>query len=109
MPTLEKQFDGAMFRIYQRAKAEAKYNAPRFLQLLYERGGLATAKYLINSDQPSDGYTALHQRGRLDLTVEAMVVEDEKWHDLFFEEELAKARKRLADYGYSPKTGPAGG
>jgi hypothetical protein len=33
------------------------------------RGGLATAKYLINSPTPSVGYTHLYERARLDLTV----------------------------------------
>jgi hypothetical protein len=74
------QFDGAMFEIYNRAKSEAGYNATIFLRMLGDRGGLATAKYLINSPKPSDGYTQLYERGRLDLTVEAMVVESPTWH-----------------------------
>jgi hypothetical protein len=98
-----KQFDGAMFDIYQRAKSEAGYNATIFLGMLSDRGGLATAKFLINSPKESDGYTALHLRGRLDLTVEAMVVENARWHPLFTNEELTKARARLKKYGYTPK------
>jgi hypothetical protein len=58
-----------------------------FLQMLNERGGLDTAKYLINSPKVSDGYTALYLRSRLDLTVEAMVVENPKWQELFTSEE----------------------
>src|SRR5207247_11299621 len=53
---------------------EAGYNATIFLRMVSDRGGLATAKYLINSPTPSVGYTHLYERGRLDLTVEAMVV-----------------------------------
>jgi|ERR1700722_7719802 hypothetical protein len=96
-------FDEAMFEIYRRAKAEAEYNAAIFLRMVSERGGLATARYLINSPKPSDGYTHLYERGRLDLTVEAMVVENGRWHELFTSEELAKARTRLAQYGYKPR------
>jgi hypothetical protein len=98
-----KQFDGAMFEIYSRAKSEAGYNATIFLRMLGDRGGLATAKYLINSPKPSDGYTQLYDRGRLDSTVEAIVTENSKWHTLFMNEELEKARLRLAQYGYEPK------
>jgi hypothetical protein len=87
MQQLSKQFDGAMFDIYRRAKSEAGYNATIFLQMLNERGGLDTAKYLINSPKVSDGYTALYLRSRLDLTVEAMVVENPKWQELFTSEE----------------------
>ncbi len=94
-----------MCNLYRRAKSEAKYNAKFFLQMVSSRGGLDTAKYLLNSPKVSDGYTALYERGRLDLTVEAMVIENPKWHELFTSEELAKARLRLKKYGYEPKVG----
>lgn len=100
MPDIVKQFDMAMFQIYQRAKSEARYNATKFFQMLNDRGGLATAKTLINAAKPSDGYTHLYERGRLDLTVEAMVIGDKKWEELFTPEELATARKRLIEYNY---------
>jgi len=100
---LEQHFEGAMFDIYRRAKAEAGYSASIFLQMLTKRGGLDTAKYLINQPYPSDGYTHLHERGRLDLTVEALVVEEKKWHPLFASEEIERARLRLMKYGYKPK------
>jgi hypothetical protein len=103
MANLEAQFDQAMFTIYERAKSEAGYNATIFLRMLTDRGGRSTAKYLINAAKPSDGYTALYERNRLDLTVEAMVVENKRWHDLFTGEELDRARKRLKDYRYAPK------
>src|SRR6266446_6344882 len=102
MQDLTKQFDAAMFGIYRRAKLEAGYNATIFLRMLSDKGGLVTAKYLINSPRPSDGYTHLYDRGRLDLTVEAMVVENTKWHELFSNEEISKARLRLKQYGYTP-------
>jgi len=100
MPDLGAQFDEAMFEIYRRAKSEAKYTANIFLQMLTDGGGQKTAKTLINAVKPSDGYTALWERKRLDLTVEAVVVDNERWHSLFTENELARARKRLADYHY---------
>src|SRR5260370_42482825 len=105
MQQLEKQFDSAMFGIYRCAKSEAGYNATIFLRMISDRGGLTTAKYLINSPKPSDGYTHLYERGRLDLTVEAMVVEDSRWHSLFTADELASAKKRLEEYRYVPKVG----
>lgn len=106
MPNLTDEFHAAMFSIYRRAKDEADYPANIFLGMLNDRGGIATAKHLINSSKPSDGYTALYERGRLDLTVEAEVVENPKWHSLFTADELARARKRLADYRYEPKIRP---
>lgn len=93
-------FENAMHQIYVRAKKEAGYNATIFLGMLHERGGLGTAKFLINSTDVSDGYTQLYERRRLELTVEAQVIDNPKWHKLFTPEELAKARKRLTDYEY---------
>ena len=57
MPDIRKDFDQAMFTIYRRAKSEANYNATIFLSMLSSKGGLATAKYLINA---SSRLTAIH-------------------------------------------------
>jgi len=97
------KFDEAMFEIYRRAKSEAKYNATIFLQMITENGGVATAKTLINAPKPSDEYTALYLKGRLDLTVEAMVVENKRWHELFTTDELWKAKDRLVAYRHEIK------
>lgn len=105
---LLSRFDNAMHNIYKRAKDEAGYTASIFLDMIYKNGGLVTAKQLINATKPSDGYTALYERGRLDLTVEAVVLEDELWHSLFTSEELKRARKRLKDYGYVPSNAAKG-
>lgn len=103
MERLKEQFNLAMFEIYRRAKDEANYPANIFLRMLSDRGGIETARYLINQSKPSEGYTHLYERDRLDLTVEAVVVEDGRWHPLFTPAEIEKARRRLIDYGYVPR------
>ena len=103
MDDLSRQFDQAMLSIYQRAKSEAGYVASIFFHMLNERGGVSTAQYLINASQPSEGYTKLFELGRLDLTVEAEVVENIRWHSLFSTDELRRARKRLSEYRYIPR------
>ena len=105
MDDLKKQFDQAMLTIYQRAKSEVGYVASVFFRMLNEKGGLQTAKYLINAAQPSEGYTKLFELGRVDLAVEAEVVENVRWHSLFSDDELRAARKRLSDYRYTPREG----
>lgn len=104
MADLSKQFDTAMLEIYQRANTEANYTASIFHRMLMEHGGVATAKQLINATQASVGYTHLFERGFLNLTVEALVVENPNWHSLFTEAEIEKARDRLRKYGYQPQT-----
>jgi hypothetical protein len=97
--TLQKQFTLAMFDVYRRAKKEADYPATRFHQMVSEMGGYDTAMQLIHDPHPSEGYTALWERGRLDLTVEAVIL-DSKWNALFSGEDRAAARKRLESYHY---------
>jgi hypothetical protein len=97
---LISQFDEEMLRIYQRALSEASYKATRFLAMLHEHGGLETARLLIHSPTVSEGYTALWERNHLNLTVEAVIHDEPKWHPLFTQEELNICVKRLTDYGY---------
>lgn len=95
------EFDEAMHDIYRRALKEAGYKASIFLDMLFKYRGLETSRRLINSQKVSDGYTALWERGRLDLSVEAVVLENPKWHSLFSEDEIAICRKRLKAYDYT--------
>jgi len=98
--SLESQFDEAMHNIYVTAVREAKYTPHEFHRMLMERGGVATAKVLINRSKPSDGYTNLYLRGFLQLTVEAVIFDDPRWHPLFTSGELDICRKRLIEYEY---------
>jgi hypothetical protein len=95
----EREFAQAMRDIYLRAKSEAGYNATYFLQMLSTDGPIRTARRLITSAQPSEGFTALWERRRLDLTVEAHVIQ-ERFEPLFTEAEREAARQRLVQYGY---------
>lgn len=98
--SLQEEFDQAMMDVYNNALEHCNYKATYFFQMLHERGGLATAQYLINTDTPSMGFTKLWECGRLDLTVEAVALEPH-YASLFTEEELELARRRLQDYGYN--------
>ena len=93
---LVRDFDHAMMQIYVQAKQQAGYTATRFYQMLDEHGGIETAHRLL--PQMSDGFRELWDRRRLDLTVEALVLQS-KWEDLFSEEERRMARDRLRECG----------
>jgi hypothetical protein len=95
---VEKRLHQAMIRLYQDAKRETGYNATRFLQMVSGQGGAATARQLLAGAQPSDGFTALWERGRLDLTVEHLVLQPE-FETLFSDGERQLAAERLAGYG----------
>jgi hypothetical protein len=93
-----QQFDRAMRGVYARAKREAGFNATSFLRRLADQGGLVTAQTVLRDTGTSEGFTALWKKGRLDLTVEALVLEDE-FAALFTEDELDTARHRLTEFG----------
>jgi len=97
---LEARFDNAMMDVYQRALTECDYKATRFFHMLSEHRGLETARILLRASKVSEGYVALWERKRLDLTVEAIILGAE-WHALFSDQEREIARKRLADYGFA--------
>ncbi|MBK8246846.1 MAG: hypothetical protein IPK85_05540 [Gemmatimonadetes bacterium] len=88
-----------MIAIYKTAKSEAGYNASRFLSMVTEHGGVQTARVLLRASAVSEGYTALWERQRLDLTVEAVILEDQ-WHPLFTQTERDTAIRRLTEYEF---------
>lgn len=98
---LENKFNREMHFIYEKAKSECDYNATRFLIMVNQHGGVQTAKKLLYSREVPDGLTKLCLLGRLDLSVEALIVRS-GWGDLFSEKEIEIAKKRLEDFGYKP-------
>lgn len=69
------------------------------VKLLSEHGGLATARQLLWSDTPSDGFTTLWQHKRFDLTLEAHILRQD-FASLFTDEDRQRARDRLEQYGW---------
>ena len=98
--TLKEEFQKAMIGIYTRTFSACGYRAGRFLEMVNTRGGLETAKMLLHEEEPRTGFVALQEQGRLDVTMEAEIVEHEEWHPLFTREEIGIAKKRLSEFGY---------
>jgi hypothetical protein len=97
------EFERAMRRVYTEALEQTGYRAGYFLQMVSELGGLGMAKALLAPGRPThDGFTTLYLHGRLDLTVEATVLANPAFAELFIEDELDTARERLALHGYRP-------
>lgn len=94
-----QEFARRMKETYERARSEANYNASYFLNMLAQLGPLETAHKLLAAPAVSDGFAALWERGRMDLTVEAVVAEPQ-FAELFSESEIQIARRRLEQFGY---------
>lgn len=92
-------FDVAMRNVYKSALTECGYRATRFLQLIEVHGGLSAARQLLRAPGHPEGLTRLWELQRLDISMEALVLQA-PWGSLFTKEELAVARKRLTDLNY---------
>ncbi|WP_438387942.1 GmrSD restriction endonuclease domain-containing protein [Actinopolyspora saharensis] len=97
---LAAEFDQRMRELYERGRVEAHYTATYFLSMLAEHGGVSTARKLLSGSAVSDGFAALWERGRLDLTVEALVTQP-RFAELFSAEEIKSAQHRLDQFGYA--------
>ncbi len=96
---LERAFHQRMLQVYEAASALG-YRPTRFLQLVESVGGLAAARQLLAQPGHPEGLTRLWELGRLDISMEAAIVEESRWHPLFSEAEIAVARRRLEALGY---------
>ena len=85
---------------YREAVETCNYRAKAYVGMLGELGGVGTAKSLLGTDNPSDGFFKLWKCERLDLTVEATISDNPQWHCLFTQAELDEARRRLEELEY---------
>lgn len=81
------------------AKRDLGYHAKEFIKMLDADGGYATVSRLIADKNPSSGFVKLFEHGRLDLSVEALVLETE-WRRFFEEPVLQRAEARLKGSRY---------
>lgn len=95
-----ERFHAAMVAPCQRIFSETTYTPHYFREMLQKDTGLLIAKHLIGKGV-SDGFQSLFERGRLDLTVEALVT-DPEWSPLFDPSEVRKASSVLKQAGYPP-------
>lgn len=99
---LAAAFHDRMLRICDEALAECGYNPSRFRNMVLDRGGLETAQQLLRTSAQSEGLTRLWMEKRLDISMEATVLQ-EPWRALFSPEERKTARERLLALGYQPQ------
>lgn len=101
MDQLESQFQEEMLQIY-RESLKIGYKPLLFLQMIGVLGGVNAAKKLLATNETSNGFTRLWELGRLDLTVEAVVIKEE-YAELFDVKEIEIARSRLENVGFFKK------
>lgn len=109
---LELRFHDAMLDVFRLAGEATRrrrsdgtvargYWASYFLRGVRNHGGPGYAHQLLRKDGTTDGFQRLREEGRLDLTMEALVLKPE-YAELFTAEERRVAAHRLAEAGYLP-------
>jgi hypothetical protein len=102
---LELKFHQAMLDIYWLAGRATGYWAGYFLRSVRKDGGLEAARKLLWMNGTSNGFKRLKKEGRLDLSMETLLLRPE-FDDLFSAEERARAADRLTANGYQPNRSP---
>ncbi|HEX8211942.1 MAG TPA: hypothetical protein VF584_17330 [Longimicrobium sp.] len=93
--TLEERFHRKLESSYWEVGRATSYWANRFLQKVRRVGGLqASREWLDAKKDTAAGLDRVVSVGRADLSLEAMVLEEE-WKELFTPEERRIARERL--------------
>jgi hypothetical protein len=67
--------------------------------MVSELGGLQAARTLLRDPGIPEGLSELYLRKRLDISMEALVLE-ERWQELFTDAERATAEERLRQLGF---------
>ena len=91
-------FDAALFTRMDRSRSEAEYDPLGLKAMCHQYGALGAARKLLATRTVSDGFVALWERERLDLTVEALVL-NTQFTSLFTDDERTTARRRLEAVG----------
>jgi len=95
--SLETEFEERIQR--QIRETERIYPPSVYIKMVSDMGAVAAAKRLIKTATPS-GFTRMQKEGRLDLTTEAIIIDEPKWQPLFTSEEVNRAREVLQKCGY---------
>jgi hypothetical protein len=97
MSNLEIKFNDAMDDIAKFANSHGF--GIRFKQMINQYGAVDTAKRLLTTQEIQAGLMRLWELEALDKSMEALV-DKERFHSLFTQEEIAEAHRRLDELGY---------
>lgn len=106
---MQRRLHAAMLNLFRQAGKETGYWGTRYLQSVKRHGGLATAQRMLQprkGGKIDQGLLAMIEAGRADeLSVEAMVSRPE-FRELFTDQELREASRRLRRIPLSARQRP---
>lgn len=98
---MERNFQDAMIECYHTASEYGYYHTD-FLRMIVNRGGIGAAKHMLATNEFSSGLIVLSGLGKLDISMEAMILK-KKWSHFFSDEEINTAATRLRRLGHIKK------
>ena len=97
---LTQAYEARCVKLAEDVEATLGRRVPRFRGLLASRGAIGATTYLVRAPRPSDTFTDLWAAGRLEHTVEAIVLLESRWCRLFMEDDRRAALQRLEEHGW---------
>ena len=98
----DDRYETRCIQVADEVEAALGRQVTRFRAMCAEHGAVQATKRLIHARRPSDTFSDLWTKGRLDLTVEAVILTERQWDPLFDDMDRAAARKRLQEYEWPP-------
>lgn len=92
-----RRFEAAFHAAWEAWRSEVRYTWRRYKPMVRVYGAVGTVKRQVVKPGVSPGFRKLHEAGRLDLTMEALVLQPD-FAPLFIEVEQTAARQRLRDH-----------
>ena len=100
--TLESQYHSRCIKLAEELNVLLGRPRTIFLGMVAEHGAVAATKRLVHSQEPSPTFTELFMKQRLALTVEAIIISEPEWEQLFDDSDRDAARNRLLEHGWKP-------
>jgi hypothetical protein len=95
----ERRFAAALDVAWEAWWTDAQYRWRRYKPMIRRYGAVGTVKRQVIKSGVSPGFQKLADAGRLDLSMEALILQQD-FAPLFDKPEQAAASNRLRDHGY---------
>ena len=98
----EEDYQVEVLRLLDQTKKEIGYNPTITRRMVYEHGAVEATARIVRIKKFSSGFAKLYDQSRLDLSIEAYLLEHKEYHHLFESdpEVLPLCIKTLKEYGY---------
>lgn len=99
MITLEKKLQEEVIKNCEIAQKDYNCTMTRFIETINRFGIVRTAQEILRKGRTSDCFTKLVEANRIDLTMEAVIV-NPKYAELFTDDEVNACYELLCEKGY---------